>query len=46
MNAEFVALNTRASDHDPLLSTFTLEPVCTILGTNQSDHLVGRMAPT
>lgn len=45
MNAEFAALNTRASDHDPLLARFTLEPSCTILGTNQNDHLVGTDGP-
>jgi Ca2+-binding RTX toxin-like protein len=45
MNAEYAALRTRASDHDALVSRFTLEPSCTILGTVQNDHLVGTDGP-
>ena len=45
VNAEYAAVRTRASDHDPLVSRFTLEPSCTILGTVQSDHLVGTDGP-
>ena len=45
VNAEFADVSTRASDHDPLLAQFTLDPVCTITGSNAGDVIVGTDGP-
>jgi Ca2+-binding RTX toxin-like protein len=44
-NSEFAARPTSASDHDPIVARFALDPICTIEGTNRSDTLVGTEGP-